>query len=78
MIRHSGVHRFYLNYPGIGVIQILTLGGLGVWALIDACTENYYDLRFESEASVGEVENCQEFPIYYSATVCHYCKGFFQ
>ena len=27
-----GVHRFYLNYPGIGVIQILTLG---VWALID-------------------------------------------
>lgn len=30
-----GVHRFYLGYTGIGILQILTLGGLGIWALID-------------------------------------------
>ncbi|MBS3914149.1 MAG: TM2 domain-containing protein [Bacteroidetes bacterium] len=30
-----GVHRFYLGYPLIGILQILTLGGLGVWTLID-------------------------------------------
>ena len=30
-----GVHRFYLGYTLIGVIQILTLGGLGIWSLID-------------------------------------------
>jgi TM2 domain-containing membrane protein YozV len=30
-----GIHRFYLGYPLIGVLQILTLGGLGIWTLID-------------------------------------------
>ena len=30
-----GIHRFYLGYIGIGIIQLLTLGGLGIWSLID-------------------------------------------
>lgn len=30
-----GIHRFYLGYTTIGIIQILTLGGCGVWTLID-------------------------------------------
>jgi TM2 domain-containing membrane protein YozV len=30
-----GIHRFYLGYTGIGIAQLLTLGGCGVWALID-------------------------------------------
>ncbi len=30
-----GVHRFYLGYIGIGILQIVTLGGCGIWALID-------------------------------------------
>ena len=30
-----GIHRFYLGYTGIGIIQLLTLGGLGIWAFID-------------------------------------------
>ncbi len=30
-----GIHRFYLGYTSIGIIQLLTLGGCGIWALID-------------------------------------------
>ena len=30
-----GVHRFYLGKIGTGILMILTLGGLGIWLLID-------------------------------------------
>lgn len=30
-----GVHRFYVGKVGTGIAQILTLGGLGVWTLVD-------------------------------------------
>jgi len=30
-----GVHRFYLGKPISGIFMILTLGGFGIWALID-------------------------------------------
>jgi len=30
-----GVHRFYTKHTGIGVAQLLTLGGCGIWALVD-------------------------------------------
>jgi hypothetical protein len=30
-----GIDRFYLGYTGLGIAKLLTLGGCGVWALID-------------------------------------------
>jgi hypothetical protein len=30
-----GIHRFYLGYTWQGIVQLLTGGGCGIWALID-------------------------------------------
>jgi uncharacterized membrane protein YvbJ len=41
-----GVHSFYTKKTGIGIAQLLTLGGCGIWALVDLImiiTENFKD-----------------------------------
>jgi hypothetical protein len=30
-----GIHRFYVGKIGTGILMIVTLGGLGIWVLID-------------------------------------------
>lgn len=30
-----GVHRFYVGKVGTGILQLLTLGGFGIWAFVD-------------------------------------------
>ena len=30
-----GIHRFYVGKIGTGILMILTLGGLGIWTLVD-------------------------------------------
>jgi TM2 domain-containing membrane protein YozV len=30
-----GIHRFYTGHIGIGIVQLITGGGCGIWWLID-------------------------------------------
>jgi len=30
-----GVHRFYLGRVGSGILMLITIGGLGIWYLVD-------------------------------------------
>jgi TM2 domain-containing membrane protein YozV len=40
-----GVHRFYVGKIGTGILMLFTLGGLGVWALVDFINIAYSNFK---------------------------------
>jgi TM2 domain-containing membrane protein YozV len=46
LIGGLGIDRFYMGYIGLGVLKLITLGGCGIWAIIDIiliATDNLKD-----------------------------------
>ena len=51
-----GAHRFYVGKIGTGILQLLTFGGLGMWALVDfvmIATGNFKDKGGRAVRSSG-------------------------
>ncbi|MGV9643182.1 TM2 domain-containing protein [Streptomyces sp. NPDC004822] len=47
-----GVGRFYIGHVGIGLAQLFTCGGLGIWALIDGIVMLVSDGKTDSDGRV--------------------------
>ena len=35
LVGSLGIDRFFMGYIGLGILKLITLGGLGIWWLID-------------------------------------------
>jgi TM2 domain-containing membrane protein YozV len=52
-----GIHRFYTGYIGVGIAQLLTCGGFGIWVLVDWVSllfDEYKDTQGRKLANYGK------------------------
>ena len=70
-----GAHRFYTGYIGLGILQLLTLGGCGIWSLIDfvmISLDKYKDANGQEL-----MEYNQWLRAYFIVSCCNYIMHYF-
>lgn len=55
-----GVHRFYNKKMLTGILQLITLGGLGIWAIIDLILILLKKFKIDSDRKIIQVSNLEE------------------
>ena len=59
---HLGIHRFYLGYIGLGVLKLVTAGGLGILYIIDIV--NIATKKLQPDDGLGYEEDYQKSVLY--------------
>ncbi len=49
-----GAHRFYTGYTGLGIAQLLTLGGCGIWSLVDFISLSFNKFQAADGSELNE------------------------
>ena len=69
-----GAHRFYVGKIGTGILMVLTLGGLGIWWLVDlfkVVSETFEDADGNPITSDGRVKLTHSDSDWYHEDPCY-------
>ncbi len=56
-----GIDRLYMGYYGLGIVKLLTIGGLGIWTIIDFSLIMTGNMRDKQQREMLEYQEYKQF-----------------